>query len=281
MRRQSRLRETAARALRRVRAGDEQALLQWTIHGEQGIPATPRQRLNRLKRWWRLAQVLEVMRPGDRVWDAGCGTGTDALLFAVLRGVRVRGSDVQPGRIAEANRRRRKWKELFHPGEGLVSPFIAENVHRSSHPDAAFDLVWCNQAIEHIEPPEEFLGECARVLRPGGILAIGNMNGRNPYIRWKAARDRGAKPVVGEVADPRTGEAVAYANEKVRRPAALAAMAAEAGFASTEVRHFGCVPSPLAVVHPLVRPLFGVDGLLSATPLAPVLAQDFVLLARR
>jgi SAM-dependent methyltransferase len=38
--------------------------------------------------------------------------------------------------------------------------------------DGAFDAVLCNQVLEHVFEPEEFVGEIARVLKPGGRLLL-------------------------------------------------------------------------------------------------------------
>ncbi|HEV2038243.1 MAG TPA: class I SAM-dependent methyltransferase [Candidatus Eremiobacteraceae bacterium] len=39
-------------------------------------------------------------------------------------------------------------------------------------PDASFDTVLCTQVIEHVPEPRDVLGECSRVLRPGGTLIV-------------------------------------------------------------------------------------------------------------
>lgn len=53
--------------------------------------------------------------------------------------------------------------------------------------DAGFDLVFCQQIIEHVVYPERVLAEIARILRPGGILFLSAPNrlGRHtwPKIR--------------------------------------------------------------------------------------------------
>lgn len=38
--------------------------------------------------------------------------------------------------------------------------------------DAAFDAVLCNQVLEHVFNPDEFLGEIQRILKPGGRLLL-------------------------------------------------------------------------------------------------------------
>jgi 2-polyprenyl-3-methyl-5-hydroxy-6-metoxy-1,4-benzoquinol methylase len=42
--------------------------------------------------------------------------------------------------------------------------------------DAAFDLVWCSEVIEHLEDPAFALGELRRVTKPGGLLLLTTPN---------------------------------------------------------------------------------------------------------
>ncbi|MEB2343612.1 MAG: class I SAM-dependent methyltransferase [Deltaproteobacteria bacterium] len=49
-------------------------------------------------------------------------------------------------------------------------PIPHEDLARLSFPDAAFDVVVCNEVFEHVPALDAALGEIARVLRPGGVL---------------------------------------------------------------------------------------------------------------
>src|SRR3954469_5033062 len=42
--------------------------------------------------------------------------------------------------------------------------------------DAAFDLVWCSEVIEHLEDPAFALNELRRVTKPGGLLLLTTPN---------------------------------------------------------------------------------------------------------
>ncbi|HSH40770.1 MAG TPA: class I SAM-dependent methyltransferase, partial [Arenicellales bacterium] len=49
---------------------------------------------------------------------------------------------------------------------------VLESAQALAHPDGAFDLVTCRVAAHHFPSPECFVSESARVLKPGGILAL-------------------------------------------------------------------------------------------------------------
>jgi ubiquinone/menaquinone biosynthesis C-methylase UbiE len=50
--------------------------------------------------------------------------------------------------------------------------FIRESADALSCADNVFDLVTCRVAAHHFPEPEAFVGECARALKPDGILAV-------------------------------------------------------------------------------------------------------------
>ncbi len=105
----------------------------------------------------RFRDAIEAwFRRGDRVLDAGCGSGR--LFTYELRGRAslIVGVDVDPEVAANPN------VDAPVRGDLAALPFA----------DAAFDLVICKHVLEHLERPEEPIRELARVLRPGGRLLI-------------------------------------------------------------------------------------------------------------
>jgi demethylmenaquinone methyltransferase / 2-methoxy-6-polyprenyl-1,4-benzoquinol methylase len=99
------------------------------------------------------------VRPGDRVLDAACGTG-DLAIAAARAGGRVTGLDFS-GRMLE--RARRKAPELeWVEGDVLALPFE----------DWSFDAVTIGFGIRNVSDLELGLRELARVLRPGGRIAV-------------------------------------------------------------------------------------------------------------
>jgi 2-polyprenyl-3-methyl-5-hydroxy-6-metoxy-1,4-benzoquinol methylase len=51
--------------------------------------------------------------------------------------------------------------------------------------DDAFDAVVCIDGIEHIERPFDFVGECRRVVRPGGAIVLSTPNISSLRSRWR------------------------------------------------------------------------------------------------
>jgi SAM-dependent methyltransferase len=87
-----------------------------------------------------------------RLLDVGCGTKPYQALFAV---------DVYIGLDIDSEVSRKRGIADHHY-DGNTFPFV----------DASFDSVLCNQVLEHVFNPDEFLGEIVRVLRPGGKLLL-------------------------------------------------------------------------------------------------------------
>jgi 2-polyprenyl-3-methyl-5-hydroxy-6-metoxy-1,4-benzoquinol methylase len=56
---------------------------------------------------------------------------------------------------------------------------------RLPYDDATFDAVVCIDGIEHIERPFDFIKECQRIIRPGGVLIISTPNLTALRSRWR------------------------------------------------------------------------------------------------
>jgi ubiquinone/menaquinone biosynthesis C-methylase UbiE len=118
------------------------------------------------------------------ILEVGCGTGrwlaelhtiTDQCygldpskgMLAQARD-RVTGDRVAGDRVAGI----RKMQLRLTRGRGEVLPF----------PDATFDLVYCVNAIHHMDRQQTFIQEARRVLRDDGALAV---IGMDPHIGWE------------------------------------------------------------------------------------------------
>ncbi|WP_328405347.1 methyltransferase domain-containing protein [Streptomyces sp. NBC_00390] len=117
------------------------------------------------------AGVAELgLGPGDAVLDAGCGTGR-ALPFlrsAVGPDGTVLGIDLTPGMLDAARRAGR------HTSGSLLLADVAVLPLRGR----ALDAVFAAGLIAHLPQPQENLRELARVVRPGGQLALFHPIGR-------------------------------------------------------------------------------------------------------
>jgi demethylmenaquinone methyltransferase / 2-methoxy-6-polyprenyl-1,4-benzoquinol methylase len=109
------------------------------------------------RRWRRLA--AEVVQPGDRVLDAACGTG-DLALEAERRGGKVTGLDFSE-RMLERARTKSSSVE-----------WVQADVMALPYDDGTFDDATIGFGIRNVSDLEGGLRELARVLRPGGRLAV-------------------------------------------------------------------------------------------------------------
>jgi SAM-dependent methyltransferase len=109
--------------------------------------------------------------PGDRVLDLGCGAGRHA--FEVYRrGARVVALDRNADEIAQV---RDMFGAMAAAGEapaGSSATAVRSDALLLPFPDGAFDKVIISEVLEHIPADEAAIAEVARVLKPGGLLAV-------------------------------------------------------------------------------------------------------------
>ena len=112
-----------------------------------------------------------VLKPGARVLDVGCGSGRHTAAAYRLPGARVVGVDVAAEDLKAACERLRLHDRLAAHGDGRWHLCAADG-RRLPFGDCRFDLVICAEVLEHVPADGRVLAEIARVLRPGGELAV-------------------------------------------------------------------------------------------------------------
>jgi len=180
-----------------------------------------------LDRRWRRITAQSVVRPGDVVLDACCGTG-DLAIADARAGGRVTGLDFSERMLERA---RRKAPGLgWVSGDMLALPFA----------DASFDAATVGFGVRNVDDLARGLAELRRILRAGGrlgILEITRPRGAlAPFYRlWFD----GVVPLVGKLLPG--GSAYTYLPASVRRfpgPEELAELIAAAGFTDVRYRTF-------------------------------------------
>ncbi|HEV8249500.1 MAG TPA: bifunctional demethylmenaquinone methyltransferase/2-methoxy-6-polyprenyl-1,4-benzoquinol methylase UbiE [Gaiellaceae bacterium] len=182
---------------------------------------------------WRRACAEAVVRPGDLVLDACCGTGDLALADARAGGRRVTGLDFSEPMLERARRKGAQVTDCYLEwvrGDLLALPFE----------DGSFDAATVGFGVRNVEDIPAALRELRRVLRPGGRVGVLEITRPRGFLRhfYGIWFDR-IVPLLGRVLPG--GAAYTYLPASVRRfpgPEDLARALAEAGFADVRFRLF-------------------------------------------
>jgi len=103
-------------------------------------------------------------QPGGRLLDVGCGSG-HKLRFLQDLGWAAEGVDIDPGAVDSAR------------SKGLQVRL--GTLEDQGYPENYFDAVTMSHLIEHVYDPLKLLGECRRILKPGGRLVAVTPNSKS------------------------------------------------------------------------------------------------------
>jgi demethylmenaquinone methyltransferase/2-methoxy-6-polyprenyl-1,4-benzoquinol methylase len=175
---------------------------------------------------WRELTARRVVRPGDTVLDAACGTGDLALADLRAGAGRVVGVDFSERMLERARKK------------SSAIEWVCADLSSLPFADRSFQAVTIGFGLRNVTEPEETLDELGRVLAPGGrigILEITRPRGvLAPFFR---VGFDGLLPLVGRLLPG--GSAYSYLPASVRRfpaPDRLAATMARVGFEDVRYR---------------------------------------------
>ncbi|MDH6119092.1 ubiquinone/menaquinone biosynthesis C-methylase UbiE [Kitasatospora sp. GAS204A] len=191
--------------------------------------------VRRLREW---AHSRLAARPGERALDVGSGTGSETrvLAAAVAPNGAAIGLEPHPGLRALAERRAADADSpaRFLEGDALALPL----------PDADLDVVRCERVLQHLTDPARAVAEIARVLRPGGRVALLDTDWAT-FVLHPAAPE--IRPALASVT-----QATAATPDAGRR---LASWLSAAGLTVDDVGSDVLLHDPRSVSWPIVRGL--------------------------
>lgn len=174
-------------------------------------------------RWRRRAVDALALPAGSRVLDLAAGTGDFCRLLARGRHRPV-GVDFSAGMLAAAH---------------TAAPLVQADILRLPVADGRADGATCGFALRNLVDLDAFFAELARVVRPGGRIALLEVaTPPNPLLRWGHAVYFGrVVPVLGGLlSDPAAYRYLPRSVAYLPEPPRLLAMLAAAGFADAQ-RH--------------------------------------------
>jgi SAM-dependent methyltransferase len=135
--------------------------------------------------------------PGARILDVGCGLGEEVVALArlVAPGGLAVGMDASVEFLTAAAGRSRR--------AGATAEFVLGDAHDLPFPDAGFDGVRIERTLQHLADPDRVLAEAARVLVPGGVIAVAEPD-------WGSAVIRGGDPAVCAAVAQALGDGVRH-----------------------------------------------------------------------
>lgn len=113
------------------------------------------------------AAIIRRLRPDQRVLDIGCNNGLLMVFLAQSADARMTGLDISDQSFLQARQMARKAKV------GRRVSCVKGDAHRMSFfKSGTFDAVIIVDSLHHLEQPHEAVAEVHRVLKPGGLIIV-------------------------------------------------------------------------------------------------------------
>jgi len=136
------------------------------------------------------------LAPGHRVLDLGCGSGRHAF-GALRRGADVLACDLGRPELAEVRDIVAAMGDAGEIPAGAFATAVGADARRLPFADGGFDRIIAAEVLEHIDDDGAALAELARVLRPGGVLAVTVPSWLPEKLCWLLSEEYHAPAVVG------------------------------------------------------------------------------------
>lgn len=118
-----------------------------------------------------IKELLKYLEDGDNVLDIGCANGYSTINLASQKDIKIRGVDYIPEMIRQASLRLDEVGDKLHGS----AEFAVGDITALNEPDNAYDKVVVIRVIINLcewKHQLQALRECARVLKPGGLLLL-------------------------------------------------------------------------------------------------------------
>lgn len=194
--------------------------------------------------------IIDEKKESISILDAGCGIGTESLLFATL-GAKTIGIDIIQERLNLAEQRQCYYESEL--GRKLPAEFHNKNIFRFLE-ESMLDIIWLREAISHIHPIERFFELTLKALNNNGYIVINDANWSNPRIKYQLIREYwkhykffsnlGESSIyyVKNVKDPETNQDVEFAMERVFSLKKTCRMLEKVGFKIIRAETVGFIP---------------------------------------